>query len=108
MATLILSGRYDVGSLGGFPPGKGVAVSAGGEVVAVFNVKGEIFAIADTCSHAESSLAAGDLDGHTITCAMHGAQFDIRNGAVLSLPATAPVATFPVEIEGGRVIVTIP
>lgn len=105
---MILSGRFDVGPLGGFPPGRGVAVSAGGEIVAVFNVNGEIYAIADTCSHAESSLAAGDLDGHTVFCAMHGAQFDVRNGAVLGLPATAPVASFPVEVEGGRVIVTIP
>lgn len=69
--------------------------------VAVFNVGGEFFAIEDVCTHDGAELAGGPVDGAVITCPRHGAQFDLRTGAVLAPPAYEPVRTFPVRIENG-------
>lgn len=105
---MIQGGRYNIGSPESFGPGEIRAVNAGGEIVAVANVDGEFYAVADTCTHAEASLSEGDLDGHTIACPLHGAEFDVKTGEVLALPATSPIETFPVDIENGNLIVTIP
>lgn len=69
-------------------------------------VNGEVFAIDDTCTHAEVSLSEGFLDGTTIECFLHGATFDMRTGAA-TLPATQPIATFPISVEGDDVLVTL-
>lgn len=76
--------------------------------IALFNVDDEYFAIDDTCTHDDSSLADGYVDGDVVECAWHFAKFCIRTGAVLSLPATCPVATYPVKVEGDDVLVDLP
>jgi 3-phenylpropionate/trans-cinnamate dioxygenase ferredoxin component len=60
------------------------------EWIAVFNVQGEFYAIADMCTHDEGPLGDGALEGHVITCPRHGARFDIRTGQALTI-AVAPV-----------------
>ncbi|WP_236792264.1 non-heme iron oxygenase ferredoxin subunit [Amycolatopsis sp. GM8] len=76
--------------------------------VAVFNVDREFFALADTCTHDESSLADGYVDGDIVECAWHFAKFSIRTGAVLSPPATRPVCAYQVRITGDDVMVDVP
>ena len=76
--------------------------------IAVYNVGGEFFATADTCSHAEASLADGWIEGDEVECPFHMARFCIRTGEVRSLPATEPVATFEVTVEDGVVFVIAP
>jgi 3-phenylpropionate/trans-cinnamate dioxygenase ferredoxin subunit len=68
--------------------------------------QGQISAIADNCTHQDFEMALGDVlpDG-TIQCAWHGARFDCQSGAVRQGPATSPVQTFPVRIDGKRVLV---
>ena len=105
---MIFGGRYNVGPAASVPSGEVIAANAGGEIVAVFNVDGEFYAISDTCSHAEASLSEGDVDGYQVMCPLHGSEFDVRTGKVLNLPATSPVESFPIEIEDGDLIVTIP
>jgi len=86
-------------------PGSGFYVEIEDVPVALWNVDGEYFATADTCSHEEASLSEGDLWGEVIECPLHGAQFDVRTGAVLSLPAVFPIATYPVKVEGDSLYV---
>ncbi len=74
--------------------------------VAVFNVDGEFLATADRCSHDESSLADGYIEGDEVECAWHAARFCLRTGAVLALPATQPVATYSVKVQDGDVLVS--
>ena len=105
---MILGGRFNICPAAGLPPGKFIAANAGGEIVAVFNVDGEFYAISDTCSHAQASLSEGDLDGYQIMCPLHGAEFDVRSGKALTFPATSPVESFPIEVEDGVLIVSIP
>jgi 3-phenylpropionate/trans-cinnamate dioxygenase ferredoxin component len=75
--------------------------------VAVFNVDGELFATADTCTHAESSLSEGYIDGDQVECVFHFAKFCVRTGKALTLPATQPLATFPVRVADGEVQVEL-
>lgn len=62
-----------------------------------------IFAIHDRCSHRGCSLSEGDLEGSQIVCGCHGSRFDLRNGAVLAGPASAPQPAFQVHVQDGVV-----
>ena len=73
--------------------------------MAIFNVDGEYYAIGDTCSHEEASLAEGDVFSDCVECPLHGSEFDLRTGKARSLPAVLPVPTYPVKVEGGDVLV---
>jgi len=75
--------------------------------IAVFNVEGTLFAISDTCTHAEASLSEGRIDGETVECPLHGACFDLRTGEALTPPAVEPVQTFPVIVQEDEIYVEI-
>ena len=81
---------------------------AGGELVAIFNVQGKLYALADSCSHGQASLSEGEIEGDTVTCPSHGARFDLASGAARSLPATRAVRTFAITKKNGEIMVTIP
>ena len=89
------------------PAGGVVAVAVGGHPIAVANVDGTYYAFDDTCTHEECSLATGYLTGTTIACECHGAEFDVRTGAVLAPPAPAPVRVYRTRVEGGAVQVEV-
>ena len=82
---------------------------AGELAVCVYNIGGELFAIEDRCSHDDGALCEGDWDPEegVVVCPRHGASFDLRTGDALTLPAFEPVATFPVRVEGGNVVVAV-
>lgn len=86
-------------------PGMALRVETDEEPVAVFNVDGEFYAIADTCSHEESSLSEGYVDEDIVECAKHGAMFHIPTGEVRSLPATRNVRVFGTAVEDGDLYV---
>ncbi len=69
---------------------------------------GDIFAVDDTCSHEDESLSAGWLLDDCIECPAHNSIFELRTGRPTTLPATEPVATYPVRLEDGAVLVTLP
>ncbi|MGH3495527.1 MAG: bifunctional 3-phenylpropionate/cinnamic acid dioxygenase ferredoxin subunit [Sciscionella sp.] len=75
--------------------------------IAVVNAEGELYAIDDTCSHQDASLADGYLEGFLIECPLHAACFDVRNGAPACLPAKKPLATYPVLVYEGVVYLDI-
>ena len=83
------------------PPGS--ASRAGG--VAVFNVAGRFCATQGKCTHRQGPLSEGQLEGSTVTCPYHGAQFNVCTGAVLRGPARDPLKTYQVTVEGeiGRI-----
>lgn len=87
--------------------GEGQAYELDGKLIAVYNVDGEFFATDDVCSHEEASLAEGFLEDHLIECPLHGSQFDLRTGEVLSLPAVLPIQTYPVRVEDDRVLLEL-
>lgn len=86
--------------------GKPHRFDVAGRALCLAAVDGEVFAIDDTCTHAEVSLSEGTIDGTTIECFLHGATFDLRTGAA-TLPAIRPADTFPVSVEGDDVLVSL-
>jgi 3-phenylpropionate/trans-cinnamate dioxygenase ferredoxin subunit len=85
-----------------------VAVELGGRPVAIVRDEdGAVHAVDDTCSHANVSLAEGEVDGCTLECWLHGSRFDLRTGKPTSLPAIRPIAVYPVRIEDGTVLVDV-
>ena len=78
--------------------------------IAVANMGGgEFLAVDDLCSHAEASLSEGEVDveDENIECPRHGSTFDLRSGRPTTLPATVPVATFPVKVEGDTILIEL-
>ncbi len=86
-----------------------LGVEAGGRKLALARVDGQVYALADTCSHRDFPLSLGEVDPEacTVTCEWHGAAFDLRTGEARCAPATRPVAVFPARIEGGDVLVQL-
>jgi len=79
------------------------AVECGGQVLALFRVNGEYFALDDVCSHEYSRLSEGEILDGEVYCPKHGSRFDLRTGEVRGLPATQPVRAYEVKEEGGKV-----
>jgi len=83
------------------PPGSALLVGD----AAVFNVSGSFCATQAKCTHRGGPLNEGKLEESTVTCPWHGSQFNVCTGTVLRGPATEPVKTYRVIVEGeiGRV-----
>ena len=77
-----------------------VVVDVQGVRIAIATVDGAYYAFDDECTHEQCSLAEGDLAGTTVTCMCHGAEFDVRTGAVLAPPALVPVKVYRTRVEG--------
>lgn len=75
--------------------------------IALAKIEGDFFAFEASCTHALCALAGGFLDGHTVTCYCHGAQFDIKTGGVLSPPATVPLKTYKIKEDKGQLFIEI-
>lgn len=86
-------------------PGEKMLVEYQGTPVGLFNIDGELFAIHDVCTHDGGPLVEGELHGDVIVCPRHGARFDVRTGAVRTLPAYAPVPTYEVKLEGDDILI---
>src|SRR5580765_2605626 len=86
------AGRFvTIAKAGEIPVGGVKIVRFDDQEIAVFNVAGQYYAMADVCTHDGGPLAEGTIEGPVVECPRHGARFDIRTGAVLAMPATAPV-----------------
>ena len=94
-------------SLGDVPEEGAIRVLLGGKPICIARSQGEVFALSDICSHADVALSEGDVEDGTIECWLHGSQFDLRTGKPTGLPATKPVATYAVTVEGDDVLVKL-
>lgn len=73
--------------------------------IALFNLKGQIYATADICTHAHAHLSDGYIDGDTVECPLHQGVFHIPTGRAMSPPVTENLAIYPVRIEGNDILV---
>lgn len=87
--------------------GKPVKLEKNGKTICVTRIGDEVFAIDDTCSHSEASLSEGDVTDYTIECWLHGAEFDLRTGEAVTLPANIPLETYSVTVNANSVTVEI-
>jgi 3-phenylpropionate/trans-cinnamate dioxygenase ferredoxin subunit len=100
----------DVAPADEFPPGSEKLVVIGSVTLGVYNCAGELYAIEDRCSHDDGPLCEGDWEEDTcrVICPRHGSAFDLATGMPRTLPATEPVATYPVRVVDGAVVLELP
>jgi 3-phenylpropionate/trans-cinnamate dioxygenase ferredoxin component len=89
-------------------PGK-TLVEVGERLVVLIRAAGRFYALDDICTHDGGPLSDGPLDPQsgTIMCPRHGAKFDIRTGAALTMPATKPTKAHEVKVEGDQIYVRL-
>ena len=90
-------------------PGSATKFEVGGRNIAVVRIGDDVYAIGDTCSHADISLSEGEVMCETreIECWKHGSAFDLETGEPATLPATRPVPVYDAAVVDGDVIITI-
>jgi 3-phenylpropionate/trans-cinnamate dioxygenase ferredoxin subunit len=103
-STALTLGRAD-----DIEPGTARRFEVEGHRIAVIRIGDDFYAIGDTCTHAEYSLAEGDIDTEerTVECWKHGALFDLATGEALTLPATRPTPVYDIVVEDGDLRVVI-
>jgi 3-phenylpropionate/trans-cinnamate dioxygenase ferredoxin subunit len=84
------------------------AVELNGVPLVLVKSAGEIFALDEFCTHEDVSLADGEVYDHTVECWLHGSCFDLRTGKPTGPPATKPLSTYQVRVDGGEVFVGLP
>lgn len=90
-----------VGASESIEEGEMVACEVGKETVVIGRANGKVYAVDGICTHAYSELVDGELDGTCLTCPLHFACFDIRDGTVLEGPAQQPLRMYAV-VESNR------
>lgn len=99
---------FRVCRLADVPPGEALRVTDVSPPIAVFHTdEGEIFAIDDTCTHQDASLADGWVEGCEVECPLHASKFDLRTGAVDAPPAKIGVRAHTVTVTDDDVYVTL-
>ena len=100
-------GFTPVAMLSELPPGAAKRVYAANDAVALLNVDGTIYAIANRCTHARASLSEGSVDPTrcTVTCPWHEGVFSLETGRVLGGPPVHPVATYQVKVDGDTILI---
>ena len=76
-------------------------------MVVLLHINDQFFCIDDVCTHDGGPLGEGELCGYELACPRHGAKFDVRNGAALTMPATEATVVHEIKIEGDNVFVRI-
>lgn len=100
MAKIIAGKTSDI------PPGKMIKVAIDGREILVANIDGSYYATDDSCTHSGASLSEGKLDGCTITCGWHAAQFDCKTGKLVKFPAKIrDLTSYNVVLESDSVFV---
>ena len=98
--------RIFVGKTVEIKPNQMKKVSIDGNDIVVMNIDANYFAISDTCSHAGGSLSEGKIEGSTITCDWHGAQFECRSGKLIKFPGEInDLRSYDVVVESDDIFV---
>jgi len=96
-----------VANLSDFPVNGVLPLEVGGRYIVLVKIEQGLYCLDDVCTHDGGPLGEGDLQGHCLVCPRHGAQFDVRNGQAVTMPATEPTSTHQVRIEGDQILVRL-
>jgi 3-phenylpropionate/trans-cinnamate dioxygenase ferredoxin subunit len=96
-----------VATLEEIPDGEMKQVVVKGEPVGLYRVGEDVYAIHDICTHEEAYLSDGFFEPEDleVECPLHGSHFNVQSGEVRILPATRPVDTYPVKVEGSKILI---
>jgi 3-phenylpropionate/trans-cinnamate dioxygenase ferredoxin component len=103
------SSTHRLGPLADLADGSARRVEIAGRSIALVRVGDRVYALGDTCSHADVSLSEGEVlcDTLEIECWKHGSAFSLETGEPLTLPATQPVPVYDVVVVEGEIVLTI-
>ena len=76
-----------------------------GHPIALFQLKGRIYALDDICSHEYARLSEGEVWGEDVYCPKHGSRFNIKTGGVAGLPAAKDVKSYTVKVENDNIYI---
>jgi 3-phenylpropionate/trans-cinnamate dioxygenase ferredoxin subunit len=93
--------------LSDIPPGTMYPADIAEVRLMIVNVDGRVFAVDRICTHATADLSTGFLSDSEVTCPLHLSRFSVTDGKVLSPPATEPLRTYGLKIEGSTVYVAV-
>ena len=99
---------FEIARAGELRPGTMKRVDIGGRRILLANVDGRYCAADDTCTHEDASLSTGVLKGELVRCPLHGSRFNVCTGKAMEEPAEDDLRTYPVRLEGDRVLVGLP
>lgn len=104
-----MSSGIPVAALDDVPVGEGLkvpkSVTGTDDNIAILRDEdGTVWALNDTCTHELASLSEGWIENGVVECPLHGSQFCLRNGKVLSLPATKDTVAHRVSVVDGQII----
>ena len=98
----------EAGKAGELAPGTMKRIDIRGRRILLAKVDGRLCAVDDTCTHEEASLSTGVLNGELVKCPLHGSRFNVCTGKALEEPAEESLRTYPVRLEGGRILIGLP
>lgn len=87
--------------------GKMMRVAVGRRRILLANVEGHFYAVDDTCTHEDASLATGSLRGAFVKCPLHGSRFDLRTGQAMEEPAQVDLQTYAVRVRDESIFVEL-
>ena len=90
------------------PNGERLFVDLGDKPIVIFNIAGQFFAIGDVCTHDDGPLGDGVIEGNNIVCPRHGAEFDVRTGKAMQMPAVIDIPAYPVQVRDGIIFIGMP
>ncbi|MBV6394722.1 MAG: 3-phenylpropionate/cinnamic acid dioxygenase ferredoxin subunit [Anaerolineales bacterium] len=99
---------FEIAPASELPNGGRLFVDIGDKPIVVFNIAGQLYAISDVCSHDDGPVGEGDLEGFNVICPRHGAEFDVRTGRVMKMPAVVDIPAYPVQVRDEIVFIGIP
>jgi len=104
-----MAGKEVLGPLADLAPGAARRYDVGGVSIAVVRIDDDVYAIGDTCSHQDVSLAEGEVDEDekTLECWKHGSAFSLLDGTPQALPATKPVPVYEARVVDGEIEVVV-
>jgi nitrite reductase/ring-hydroxylating ferredoxin subunit len=100
--------RHDIGMENEVPRGGRLCRQVNGTRLIVVHTEDGLFACSSVCTHEDASMEDGVVFGDTIECPLHGAVFNLRNGAVEFGPADIALPIYPVSIVNRRLVVDLP
>lgn len=99
---------FEIAPASELPNGERLFVDLGDKPIVIFNIAGHYYAIGDVCTHDDGPLGDGMIEGNNVVCPRHGAEFDIRTGQAVQMPAVVDIPAYPVKVVDGKIFVGLP
>lgn len=90
-----------------FPESGKLCLELDQRFVVIVRIADQYFCLDDVCTHDGGTLGDGQLDGYCLSCPRHGAQFDVRTGEAVTMPATEPTGSHQLRVEGNKILVRL-